>query len=99
MRNACGLAVLLGALAVAGCSDHCELNAPYDPCGGAVCQPFTYCLADAGPLSCSAAKPLDAPCNRSVECLSLTCRGPGDAGELGLFVDGGHCAPQAQACF
>lgn len=93
MRNACGVAVLLGALAVTGCDDHCELNPPYDPCGSAQCQPGAYCLADAGPLSCSPAKPLDSPCNRAVECTSGVCRGP--SGELGLFVDAGQCVPRA----
>jgi hypothetical protein len=98
MRHAWGVAVLLGALVAAGCSnDPCDFGNPYDPCGGATCQPGTYCLADAGPLSCSPAKPLDAPCNRSVECVSLTCLGPADAGELGPFFEGGHCAPRA--CF
>jgi len=100
MRNACGAAVLLGALVLAGCDDPCDFGEPYDPCGATQCKPGTYCLADAGPLSCSPAKPLDAPCNRSAECSSGVCRGPsspGDAGELGPFVDGGHCAPLA--CF
>jgi hypothetical protein len=96
MRNACGVAVLLGALAVAGCNDPCDFGEPYDPCGADLqCHPGTYCLADAGPLSCSPAKPLDSPCNRAAECSTGVCRGP--SGELGLFVDAGHCAPQA--CF
>ena len=97
MRNACRAAVLLGAMGLAGCIDppHCEIQPQAEPCGTSTCQPGTYCVADAGPLSCSPAKPVDAPCTQDVECVSLLCRGP--TGLDGGEPEPGACIPRV--CF
>jgi hypothetical protein len=82
MRNGWGVWCGLGALALMACSNgnDCGPTAAPDSCGATSCAQGFYCVSDAGPPTCTAAKPLGAPCSRGAECVTLLCMPAADGG-------------------